>query len=78
MNENGDWKLMTTWVSSERKFVHQVSIIDRAFVWSDGPVLPFRLVDIVADTTAAATDNADEEMLSFDESSEEDNCDVDY
>ena len=37
--------------------------------WSDGPVLPYRLLDIAADTTVADTDNTDNtdnEMVSLD------------
>ena len=42
-------------------------------VWSDGPLLPSCLVDIVADTTAAETDYADDKMLSVDGSYQKDN-----
>ena len=47
-------------------------------VWSDGPLLPSRLLDIVADTTPADTDiNADDEIVSLDKSSKKENSDVD-
>ena len=43
-----------------------VSDVTMEPVWSDGLVLPLSLLDIITDSTTADTDNADDEMVSFD------------